>query len=237
MSPAASVEFETTTMKRYFHEELAELRKHLILMGERSIDSVRLAMQALLADDVSMAGQVIALDDEIDRLEVLIDAECVRYITLRQPMATDVRLMTVAMKANHELERAGDEATSIAKRARRLASHGKVDEFFNIPRMGDLALEQLRDAMDSFIAEDCEKALRVPRRDKEIDDLNRENYVKFTDKISGHPETSHAVIELIFISKSLERIADHATNIAEEVVYLLKGEDVRHTPEVRRSVM
>jgi phosphate transport system protein len=224
-------------MKRYFHHELEDLRKHLILMGERSIDAVRLAMQALLADDVSMAGQVIALDDEIDRLEVLIDAECVRYITLRQPVAHDVRLMTVAMKANHELERVGDEATSIAKRARRLAEFGKVDEFHNIPRMGDLALEQLRDAMDAFITENVDKALLVPRRDKEVDDLNRDNYVKFTDKISAHSDTSHATIELIFISKSLERIADHATNIAEEVVYLLKGEDVRHTPEVRRTAM
>ncbi len=224
-------------MKRYFHSELDDLRKHLILMGERSIDSVRLAMQSLLADDVSLAGQVIALDDEIDRLEVLIDAECVRYITLRQPVAHDVRLMTVAMKANHELERSGDEATSIAKRARRLAQFGKVDDFFHIPRMGDLALEQLRDAMDAFITEDAEKAKLVPRRDKEIDDLNRDNYVKFTDKISQNPEISRVSIELIFISKSLERIADHATNIAEEVIFLLKGEDIRHTPEVRRSAM
>ena len=224
-------------MTRYFHHELDDLRKHLILMGERTIDAVRLAMQALLSDDVSMAGQVIALDDEIDRLEVLIDAECVRYITLRQPVAQDVRLMTVAMKANHELERAGDEATSIAKRSRRLAQFGKVEDFHNIPRMGDLALEQLRDAMDAFIAEDFAKAMNVPRRDKEVDDLNRDNYVRLTDKISLHPETSHATIELIFISKSLERIADHATNIAEEVVYLLKGEDVRHTPEVRRTAM
>ncbi len=224
-------------MTRYFHHELDDLRKHLILMGERSIDAVRLAMQALLADDVSMAGQVIALDDEIDRLEVLIDAECVRYITLRQPMAHDVRLMTVAMKVNHELERTGDEATSIAKRARRLAQFGKVDEFFNIPRMGDLALEQMRNAMDSFIAEDYQKALLIPPGDKEVDNLNRDNYDKFTDKISGHPETSHAIIELIFISKSLERVADHATNIAEEVVFLLKGEDVRHTHEMKRSAM
>ncbi len=224
-------------MKRYFHHELEDLRKHLILMGERTIDSVRMAMQALLADDISMAGQVIALDDEIDRLEVLIDAECVRYITLRQPVAQDVRLMTVAMKTNHELERAGDEATSIAKRARRLAQYGKVDDFYNIPRMGDLALEQLRDAMDAFITENFEKAMLVPKRDKEVDDLNRDNYVKLTDKISLHPDISRASIELVFISKSLERIADHATNIAEEVVYLLKGADVRHTPEVKRSVM
>jgi phosphate transport system protein len=224
-------------MKRYFHHELEELRKHLILMGERTIDSVRLSMQALLADDVSTAGSVIALDDEIDRLEVLIDAECVRYITLRGPVASDVRLITVAMKAGHELERAGDEATSIAKRARKLAEYGKVDDFFNIPRMGDLALEQLRDAMDSFISEDVDKALTVPRQDKEVDDLNRDNYVKLTDKISGHPDTSHPSIELIFISKSLERIADHATNIAEEVVFLLKGADVRHTAEVKRSAM
>ncbi len=225
------------TMKRYFHQELDDLRKHLIIMGERTIDSVRLAMQSLLADDLSTAGQVIALDDEIDRLEVLIDSECVRYITLRQPMAQDVRLMTVAMKANHELERAGDEATAIAKRARRLAEFGKVEDFYNIPRMGDLALEQLRDAMDAFIAEDLEKARLVPRRDKEVDDLNRDNYVKLTDKISSNPEISRVSIELIFISKSLERIADHATNISEEVIYLLKGEDVRHTPEVKRTAM
>ncbi len=224
-------------MKRYFHHELEELRKHLILMGERTIDSVRLAAQALLAEDVATAGQVIALDDEIDRLEVLIDAECVRYITLRGPVASDVRLITVAMKASHELERAGDEATSIAKRARKLAEKGKVEDFHHIPRMADLALDLLRDAMDSFITENVDKAHEVPRRDKEVDDLNRENYVQLTDKISLQPTISHAAIELIFISKSLERIADHATNIAEEVIFLLKGEDVRHTAEVKRSAM
>jgi phosphate transport system protein len=224
-------------MKRYFHHELEELRKHLILMGERTIDSVRLAAQALLSEDVATAGQVIALDDEIDRLEILIDSECVRYITLRGPVASDVRLITVAMKASHELERAGDEAPSIAKRARKLANSGKIDDFHHIPRMADLSLEMLRDAMDSFITENFDKASGVPRRDKEVDDLNRDNYVQLTDKISGNPAVSHSAIELIFISKSLERIADHATNIAEEVIFLLKGEDIRHTTEVKRSAM
>ncbi len=224
-------------MKRYFHHELEELRKHLILMGERTIDSVRLAVQALVSEDVSTAGQVIALDDEIDRLEVLIDAECVRYITLRAPVAHDVRLVTVAMKASHELERSGDEATAIAKRVRKLAEAGKIEEFCHIPRMADLALDMLRDAMDSFITEDFDKASTVPRRDKEVDDLNRENYVQLTDRISSQSGGTTSTIELIFISKSLERIADHATNLAEEVIFMLKGEDVRHTPEVKRTAM
>jgi phosphate transport system protein len=224
-------------MKRYFHHELEDLRKNIILMGERTIDSVRLAVQALLAEDIPTAGQVIALDDEIDRLEVIIDAECVRYITLRGPVASDVRLITVAMKASHELERSGDEATSIAKRARKLAEGGKVDDYCHIPRMADLALELLRDAMDAFITEDVEKALLIPRRDKEIDDLNRDNYVRLTDRISGNSNLTRPSIELIFISKSLERVADHAASIAEEVVYLLRGEDVRHSPEFKRSAM
>ncbi len=222
-------------MKRFFQSELQTLRTHLVLMGEKSLDVVRLAVQALIDEDQALAERVLKLDDDIDHLEMLIDAESIRYISLRAPVASDVRLLTVAMKTSHELERIGDEATSIAKRARKLLQGGPLDNLVHIPKMSELAVELLRDSLDSFIDEDSGKAFGVPRRDKEIDELNRENYQKLTDLVSQSPEHSQRIIDVIFISKSLERIGDHATNIAEEVIYLLRGEDVRHTPEVRRS--
>jgi phosphate transport system protein len=222
-------------MKRFFDVELESLRTHLLQRGDRAIDQTRLAIRALIEADLALADKVIAADDIIDKLEVQIDDEAIRYMTLRGPVASELRLVIVGMKASHDLERVGDEATSIARRTRKLAIEPKLELYTDIPRMANIALEMLRDALDCFINEDEHKALAIIRRDPEVDNINRLVYRRLTSYMIERPETIARALELMFISKSLERIADHATNIAEEMIYLTKGTDVRHSEEVRKE--
>ena len=221
-------------MKRFFDTELETFRSQLILMGETAIEQVRGAMKALVESDQGLANQVIAGDDRLDRLEVQIDDEAVRYMNLRAPIASDLRLVIVGMKASHDLERVGDEATSIAKRAIRLSGEPALKPYIDLPRMATMALEMLRDALDCFLQVDEAKALAICRRDAEVDDLNRQLYRELTSYMIEKPETISRAIELMFISKSIERIADHATNIAEEMIYLSQGKDVRHSDAVKK---
>ncbi len=222
-------------MRRFFDAELETLRSHLILMGEVAIRQARDAIKALVDGDGKLARQVIGADDELDQLEVKIDDEAVRFMSLRAPIASDLRLVIVGMKASHDLERVGDEATSIAKRAIKLSAEPPLKPYIDIPRMTTMALEMLRDALDCFLQVDEAKAVAVCKRDLEVDDLNRQLYRELTSFMVEKPETISRAIELMFISKSLERIADHATNIAEETIYLSKGKDVRHTDEVKKT--
>jgi phosphate transport system protein len=222
-------------MKRFFDAELENFRSNLLQMGERSIEQARLAMRALTDSDLALADKVIAADDEIDKLEVKIDEEAIRYMTLRGPVASELRLVVVGMKASHDLERVGDEATSIARRARKLAIEPRIELYADLPRMNNIALEMLRDALDCFVQEDQQKALAVIRRDSEVDNLNRLVYRRLTSYMIEKPETIARALELMFISKSVERIADHATNIAEEMVFLAGGQDIRHSDIAKGS--
>ena len=222
-------------MKRFFDAELETFRSQLILMGETAIEQVRTAIQALVEAKTGLAEQVIAADDRLDRLEVEIDNEAVRYMNLRAPIASELRLVIVGMKASHDLERVGDEATSIAKRANKLSAEPPLKPYIDIPRMATMALEMLRDALDCFLQVDEAKAVAVCKRDAEVDNLNRQLYRELTSFMIERPETISRAIELMFISKSIERIADHATNIAEEMIYLSQGKIVRHSDEVKKD--
>ena len=223
-------------MKRFFDTELETFRSQLVLMGEKAIEHVRLALRALTESDAVLAQNVISADDEIDQLEIAIDDEAVRYMNLRAPIATDLRLVIVGMKASHDLERVGDEATGIAKRAIRLAAEPPLKPYVDIPRMSSIALEMLRDALDCFLEADNQvKALSVIRRDHEVDQLNKQLYRELSSFMIERPDTISRALELMFISKSLERIADHATNIAEEMVYLAQARDIRHAPELKKT--
>ena len=221
-------------MKRFFDAELETFRSHLILMGETAIRQVRSAITALVEANISLADQVIAADDELDQLEIKIDDEAVRYMNLRAPIASELRLVIVGMKASHDLERVGDEATSIARRAIKLSAEPPLKPYIDLPRMASMAQEMLRDALDCFLHVDETKAVAVCKRDLEVDNLNRQLYRELTSFMIEKPETISRAIELMFISKSIERIADHATNIAEETIYLNKGKNVRHTEEVKK---
>jgi phosphate transport system protein len=222
-------------MKRFFDVELESFRSHLILMGEKSMEQVRRSLKALVDSNISLADQVIAADDEIDKLEVEIDDAAIRYMNLRAPIATELRLVIVGMKASHDLERVGDEATNIARRAVRLSAEPPLKPYVDIPRMADIAIEMLRDALDCFLNGDAQKALAVVQRDSEVDTINRQLYRELTSFMIEKPETISRALELMFISKSIERIADHATNIAEEMIFLFKAKDVRHTEEVKKG--
>jgi phosphate transport system protein len=222
-------------MKRFFHNELEQFRSNLVLMAERCLEIVRSVERALLEGNVDLAKEVIAGDDSIDKLEMVLDAEGIRYISMRAPVAKDLRLIMVGMKTSRDLERVADEATSIARRVLKLDAVLPVKEFLNLPVMFSQAHEMLRDAIDSFLEGDAAKAINIPARDKLVDRLNKENYALLSKQISADPAQVDRYLELIFISKSVERIADHASNIAEDVVYLYKAEDVRHSPIVKQQ--
>jgi len=231
MLPSPSNPPDFPVLKRFFDAELETFRSQLILMGETAIEQVRRAVKALVESNAALADQVIAADDELDQLEVKMDDEAVRFMNLRAPIASDLRLVIVGMKASHDLERVGDEASSIARRAIRLSAEPPLKPYIDLPRMANIALEMLRDALDCFLNGDVQKAIAVCHRDTEVDLLNKQLYRELSSFMVENPATISRALELMFISKSIERIADHATNIAEDVVFVVAGKDIRHHAE------
>lgn len=212
-------------MDRYFHKELEEIRSKLVLIGEKANEAGILAVDGFIQSDLEKTQRALALDDQIDDLEVEIDRDSVRYVTLRSPVSSDVRLIFVAVKASHDLERVGDEAHSIAKRTRSILTRdGKVTNTVAIEEMSRRAFAMLRDALTSFLDEDLKLAQGIIERDKEVDRLNKENFKRLSKGMAGESVEASTQIETILISRSIERIADHAKNLAEEVIYLLTGE-------------
>ncbi len=215
-------------MQRFFHDELRQLRDDLILMGERSIDMTRLVMQALENGDDKLALQVRGMDDAVDDLEKQVDREIMRYLTLFGPMGSDVRLLLAARDIGHDLERIADEASVIAKRILVISQRGTLKDLLHVPEEGRVAVEVLRLALDGFVEGDIAKAKLVITRDAEIDQLNRKNYEALFGRSGDTAKVSASNVELIFISKALERIGDHSKNISEQVIFILSGEDIRH---------
>ena len=215
-------------MQRFFNDELRQLQDNLILMGERSIDMTRLVMQALENGDDKLALQVRGMDDAVDDLEKLVDREIMRYLTLFGPMGSDVRLLLAARDIAHDLERIADEASVIAKRILVISQRGPLKDLLHVPEEGRIAVEVLRLALDGFIEGDIAKAKLVITRDAEIDQLNRKNYEALFGRSGDTAKVSASNVELIFISKALERIGDHSKNISEQVIFILSGEDIRH---------
>jgi phosphate transport system protein len=171
----------------------------------------------------------------IDDLEVRIDEEAIRYISLRSPIATELRVIVTAMKASQNFERAADEITKIARRVRQLSHEPPLVVGVDILHMGEIAAGMLGEALDCFISASEEKALAVCHRDAEVDGLNRRLCEELTQLMTRKPETVARAIDLVFVSKALERVADHATNIAEETIYLFQGKDVRHRPDLKQA--
>lgn len=212
-------------MRRYFHNELEEIRGKLILIGEKANQAARIAIEGFLENDLDLVQTAAVMDDDIDDLEIQIDNESVRYITLRSPVSSDVRLIMVAIKASHDLERAGDEAHSIAKKTRNiLRRDGRVPNTANIKEMSEIAFDMMRDAITCLVDEDLKQARGIISRDKEVDRINKENFEHLSSKMGTSAALNESIVETILISKSIERIGDHAKNLAEEVIYLLTGE-------------
>jgi len=214
-------------MSVHFDQNLDELKQRLITMASKAATAVDRAIQALVERDDDLARQVIAGDTELDDLEVAIDELGIQLLS-KAPLAGDLRLITVAMKFGQNLERVGDEATTIARRAIELGQEPQLKPYVDIPRMARLALDMLHEALEAFIRHEPARALDIIPRDKQVDALNKQLHRELASFMIERPDTITRCLNLMVISKALERVADHAKNLAEEVVYLYEGRDVRH---------
>lgn len=212
---------------QHFEQELDRLKQNLLAMAGQAERSVNQAMKALVDRDDDLARSVKEHDDVVDRFEKDIDEQAIELLS-KAPLATDLRLITVAMKISQNLERVGDEATKIAKRSLDLGKEPQLKPYVDLPRMATLALEMLKQALDAFVQGQTEQALAVIPRDKQVDELNRQLHRELASFMVEQPSNISRCLHLMVISKSLERIADHAKNIAEEVVYLREARDIRH---------
>jgi phosphate transport system protein len=214
-------------MQTYFDEELANFKEKLLTMGSYAESAVGQAVQSVVERNDDLALQVQQNDDLMDQLEVEIDDLAINLLA-KAPLASDLRLITVAMKISRNLERVGDEATTIARRAVELNQEPQLKPFMDIPRMAGIALELLKESLDCFVRKEPEKARAIIPRDKEVDALNRQMYRELSSYMVENPSTISRCLNLMTVAKSLERVADHAANIAEEVVYLCEARDIRH---------
>ncbi len=211
----------------HFEQELADLKETLLRMGALAKSVVNKAVKALIERDDDLAASVKDEDDAVDRLEIEIDEKAVLLLS-KAPLARDLRLITVALKTSHDLERVGDESTTIARRAIELSKEPQLKEYIDIPRMTQMAVDMLDDALDAFVNADADKAKVIVPRDKDVDALNKQMHRELAGYMLEDPRNITRCLHLMTISKSLERIADHAKNIAEEVVFLYEGRDIRH---------
>jgi phosphate transport system protein len=204
------------------------LKQKLLTMASYAETAVNQALQALQQRDVELAQRVKEKDRAIDQFEVEIDDLVIQLLT-KAPLASNLRLVTITMKISQDLERIGDEATKIAKRARDLAQEPPLKVVLDLPRMAALALDMLKDALDAFVNRDSAAARAVIPRDKEVDAINKQIHNVLAQRMVEDTTTISRCLHLMVVSKSLERIADHATNVAEDVVYLCEAQDIRHT--------
>ncbi len=218
-------------MTIHFEHELVGLKEKLLTMASHAEGAVTKAIKALTERDDELARRVMADDVIVDQLEIEIDELSIQLLS-KAPLATDLRLITVAMKISHDLERVSDEATTIARRSLELSLEPQLKPYVDIPRMAGMALDMLKDALDAFVNRDTAKARAVIPRDKEVDLLNKQLHRELSSYMVERPSTITRCLNLMVISKSLERVADHATNVAEEVVYLYEARDIRHSGQV-----
>lgn len=216
-------------MQRHFDEELKDLKARLLRMGGLAEDQIRKALTALVERDSDLARQIIARDHQVNALDVEIDEACLRLLALHQPAARDLRLITTAMKISTELERISDLAENVSERAIELNEEPQLKPYIDIPRMGSWAVTMVRESLDAFVKGDSVLARKVLKDDDFIDDLIEQLFRELLSFMLEDTRTISRAIRLMFVAKYLERIADHATNIAELVVYLVEGKIIRHT--------
>ena len=216
-------------MQRHFDEELAELKDKILRMGAMVEEQVQQAMKALIDRDEMLARQVIENDRRVNTIDVEVDESCLRLLALYQPAARDLRFITTAMKISTELERMSDLAENICERTIELNEEPQLKPYIDIPLMANKAISMVREALDGFVRGDAILARKVLEDDDFVDDLTEQLFRELLSFMIENPQTISRAIRLSFVSKYIERIADHATNIAELVVYMVEGKIIRHT--------
>jgi phosphate transport system protein len=215
------------TNKQY-EEELRGLRAGLLKMGGLVERQIADAMEALVKRDTPLARQVITQDEEVNRLDLETDETCIRLLALHQPAGSDLRFITTGLKITTDLERIGDNAVNIAERVIELNEEPQLKPYIDLPRMSEIAQSMVKDSIDAFMRADTALADEVISRDDEVDGLNQQVYRELLSYMAEDPHTIRRATRILFISKYLERIADHATNIAEMVTFMVKGKIIRH---------
>lgn len=221
-------------MKRHMDREIEKLKKQILTLSALAEDRVREAVQAVSMRSAELAAQVIERDNEVDLMEVDIEEDCLKVLALYQPVASDLRFVVAVLKINNDLERVADEAVNIAERADFLAHHAPVDLPLDFEIMSEKSQAMLRKSLDALMTMNAGMAREVGYEDDEVDELNRQMYEKVQEAMSRQPERIECLIHVMSISRHLERIADYATNIAEDIVYMIEGEIIRHQAEIYR---
>ena len=216
-------------MLRHFDEELKTLKEKILRMGAMVEEQIAHAIRALVERDSALASLVIENDHKVNAMDVEVDEDCLRLIALHQPMAGDLRFLTTAMKISTELERMSDLAENISERVIELNEEPQLKPYIDVPRMAEHAQRMVKESLDAFVHRNSELARKVCRDDDFIDDLNHQIFRELLSFMIEDPKTTTRAIRISFVSKNLERIADHATNISELVVYLVEGKIIRHT--------
>jgi phosphate transport system protein len=223
------------TDKKY-EEDLKKLREDILYMGGLVENQIQKAVSSLVERDSALAEMIIQRDHEVNRLDVEIDELCIRLLALHQPAARDLRFITTALKITTDLERIGDMAVNICERALELNTEPQLKPYIDIPRMAQISERMIRESLDAFVREDTDLALKVCKDDQEVDDLNSQIFRETITFMIEDPHTINRAIKISSISRYLERIADHATNIAEMVVFLVKGKSIRHMKDIPQTI-
>lgn len=218
-------------MERHFEMEMQALSNRLLNMGALVEERVHAAMQALIERRADLAESIVLRDGEVNDLQIEIDDRCLKLLALQQPMATDLRLITSAMKINADLERIGDQAVNIAENAVKILAAPPLKPMIDLPRMAEIAEAMTRDSLDAFVRRDSALARRVLGQDDEVDQMKDSMFRVLLTYMMADPGTIERALSLILVSRNLERIADHATNIAEDVIFVVEAKDVRHHHE------
>lgn len=223
------------TDKKY-EDDLKKLREDILYMGGLVEDQILKSIKALVERDSPLAEILIERDHEVNRLDVDIDDLCIKLLALHQPAGRDLRFITTGLKITTDLERVGDMAVNISERALELNQEPQLKPYIDIPRMARIAQRMIRESLDAFVREDTELALKVCKDDEEVDQLNSQIFREVVTFMIDDPHTINRAIKISSVSKYLERIADHATNIAEMVIFMVKGKSIRHLKELPPSV-
>ncbi|OGL51787.1 MAG: phosphate transport system regulatory protein PhoU [Candidatus Schekmanbacteria bacterium RIFCSPHIGHO2_02_FULL_38_11] len=222
-------------MKRHFEDELKELKERLLYMGSLVEERIYKSIKALVDRNEEECREIAATDDLVNDLHIEIDDRCLRLLALRQPIAIDLRFITAAMKINSDLERMGDLAVNIAENVLILLKGPFIKPLIDVPRMAVIAEKMLKDSLDAFVSKDVELARSVILRDDEVDALKDQVFRELLTYMIADAKTIPRALSLILVSRHLERIADHATNIAEDVIYMVLGKDIRHHAEEKEN--
>ena len=220
-------------METHYQQELNKLKEHLLKMAGLAERAIRNGVEALMNRDTPLAEKTIAADRAINQMEILIDEECLKLLALHQPMAADLRFITSAMRINTELERIGDQAVNVAERAVSLNQEPQLKPYIDIPRMAEITQSMVKDVLDAFVNADADLARSVCERDDQVDALNNQVFRELLTYMMADSSAISRSVHLIIVSHCLERIADHATNIGEGVIFMAKALVIKHHADTK----